>query len=215
MNRPLNILVVEDDPLIAEDIKGYLLEFGHRVSGPASSCDQARRLVVREMPDAAILDINLGGSIMENDTTGNGCALAAWLNEHHPMPFIYLSSHSDEDTLAQARATHPGGYVLKPFTGSDIRVALDVALSNFAAMRDRKARPLDPEAMYRVLEDPLSIQELRILACVEEGLTNRQAADRLFISENTVKTHLKHIFSKLNVRNRTEAIHKARSLSRG
>jgi two-component system, response regulator PdtaR len=212
--RSLNILVVEDDPIIAEDLRGWLLDHGHRVTGPAATCAAAKRLVLRERPDAAILDINLGGAIGLDGSGDEGCQLAEWLNKEHPIPFIYLSSHSDDATLARARETHPGGYLLKPFTGPEIRVALEVAYANFNSHRQERTDPLDLEAIEHILPEPLSIQEMRILQCVGEGLTNKATGERLFISENTVKTHLKHIFEKLNVHNRTEAIHKARMLIR-
>jgi DNA-binding NarL/FixJ family response regulator len=209
----LNILVVEDDPLIAEDLRGYLLEFGHHVTGPVNTVAAAKRFISSGAVDAAILDINLGNTCGDGGSEA-GCDLGEWISRHHPLPFIYLTSHSDTRTVDRAMGTHPGGYVLKPFTGAEIRVALEVALVNFRQRRHEQLHAIDVDGMSRSLTDPLSMQEIRVLLCVEEGLTNRQTGERLFISENTVKTHLKHIFEKLGVSTRTEALHKARFLSR-
>ncbi len=213
--RPLKILVVEDDPLIAEDLRGYLIEFGHHVIGPASSMAGAQRLVKRETPDVAILDIHLGGAGLDEELADEGCRLAEWINQEHPMPFIYLTSHSDETTLARASATRPGGYILKPFSGMDIKVAVEIAFNNHLARGVELSMTLDPGILERSLSDPLSEQEIRVLEQVAQGATNKEIGQRLFISENTVKTHLKNIFLKLEVRNRTEAIRKASDLSRG
>jgi len=207
MDKSRCILVVEDDPLIAEDIQGYLLEHGHRVLGPVASRMEAQALITTGRPDAAVLDIHLGGIPDE------GCALARWINEHHPLPFIFLSSHADEATLAKAKGCHPGGYVLKPFTGADIKVALAVALSNWHDADGPRAMPFDPVAVDRHLPEPLSEREREVARCLCEGLSNKAIADRLFLSENTVKTHLQRLFSKLDVKQRTEAVHQLRELS--
>jgi len=207
MEKSLRILVVEDDPLIAEDIRGYLLEFGHQVLGPVADRASAERLISAKRPGAAILDINLGGE--ENA----GCLLARWINARHPMPFIYLTSYADDRTLAEARTTHPGGYLLKPFTGAEIRVALAVALSNWHDPDGPRAMAFDPAAVDRHLPVPLSEREREVAACLCEGLGNKAIGERLFLSENTVKSHLQRLFVKLDVRQRTEAVHKLRELS--
>lgn len=207
MEKSLRILVVEDDPLIAEDIRGYLHEFGYRVLEPVADRAAAEALLADKGADAAILDINLGGE------DNAGCQLARWINRHHPMPFIYLTSYADEGTLAEARTTHPGGYLLKPFTGAEIKVALAVALSNWHDPDGPRALAFDPAAVDRHLPDPLSDREREVAACLCEGFSNKAIAERLFLSENTVKTHLQRLFSKLDVKQRTEAVHRLRELS--
>lgn len=207
MNKKLCILVVEDDPLIAEDIRGYLHEFGYRVLGPVATRAEAQETITRHSPDAAVLDIHLCG------VPDEGCALAKWINEHHPLPFIFLSSHADEVTLAKAKGCHPGGFVLKPFTGADIKVALVVALSNWRDIDGPRAMAFDPAAVDRRLHEPLSEREREVAKCLCEGLNNKAIAQRLFLSENTVKTHLQRLFSKLDVKQRTEAVHRLRELS--
>ncbi|MDX9751845.1 MAG: LuxR C-terminal-related transcriptional regulator [Flavobacteriales bacterium] len=207
MERNLRILVVEDDPLIAADICGYLHEQGHRTVGPVADRTAAQELVARMRPDAAILDINLGGE--ENA----GCSLARWLRDHHPVPFIYLTSYADERTLAEARATHPGGYLLKPFTGADIKVALDVAVGNWHDADGPRAMAFDPAAVDRHLPEPLSGRERDVARHLCEGLGNKAIGERLFLSEHTVKSHLRRLFSKLDVAHRTAAVHRLRTLS--
>jgi DNA-binding NarL/FixJ family response regulator len=207
MDATKHILVVEDDPLIAEDIRGYLLEFGHQVLGPVASRAEAQTLISRHKPDAAVLDIHLG------DIPDEGCVLAAWINANHPMPFIFLSSHADAATLAKAKGCHPGGYLLKPFTGPEIQVALEIALCNWHDPDGPRAMPFDPVAVDRHLPEPLSEREREVARCLCEGLSNKVIADRLYLSENTVKTHLQRLFSKLEVKQRTEAVHQLRELS--
>ncbi len=207
MDGPMHILVVEDDPLIAEDIRGYLMEFGYRVLGPVASRAEAESQIAERKPDAAILDIDLGG------ISDEGCALAQWINAHQPLPFLFLTSHADAGTLAKAKATHPGGYVLKPFTGLDIKVALEVALSNWHDPDGPRSMPFDPVAVDRHLPESLSEREREVAQCLCEGLSNKAIGERLFLSENTVKSHLQRLFTKLDVKQRTEAVHRLRELS--
>jgi DNA-binding NarL/FixJ family response regulator len=202
------VIIVEDDPLIAEDLKGFLTDSGFLVVGVAHSMEESVSAIRLLKPEAAVLDINLGKS-------SSGVDLARWINLFHPIPFIYLTSYSDDGTVQEARDTHPGGYVLKPFTGPEIKVSLEIAISNFYGKDGRRARPKGTDEINNYLKNPLTERELAIVAPLEEGLSNQEIAGKLFISENTVKTHLQHIFEKLDVRNRTEAIWKIRQLPSG
>lgn len=207
MEKNLRILVVEDDPLIAEDIRGYLHEFGYQVVGPVADRCTAEAQIEANGADAAILDINLGG------VEDAGCQLARWINARYPMPFIYLTSYTDERTLAEACSTHPGAFLLKPFTGAEIKVALAVALSNWHDPDGPRAMAFDPAAVDRHLPEALSEREREVAACLCEGLSNKAIGERLFLSENTVKSHLQRLFAKLDVKQRMEGVHRMRELS--
>ena len=199
------VLIVEDDLFIAEDLRGFLLEFGYAVPAIARSMEEAIHAIEKWQPQAALLDINLG-------QPASGLDIARWINEHHPMPFIYLTSYADDGTVQEASGTHPGAYLLKPFTGPDIKVALEIAISNFQAQTGAPSGPIKPAAINPRLPHPLSEREADVLNALAEGLSNQAIAQKLFISENTVKTHLQHIFEKLEVKTRTAALYKIRQL---
>lgn len=208
MNSYYRIVVVEDEPIIAQDIKGCLEEFGHTVVGVFSRSNDAKNFLSRHQADLAILDVNLG-----NDS--DGIELGKWILTHCCIPFLYLTSHADADTLSRAKDTYPSAYILKPFMSMDIQVAVEIAMNNFRKSGTLGLPAKTLESMNKTLPTPLSTREIDLLRKLEEGYTNRQIAQKMYISENTVKTHLKHIFEKLDVRNRTEALYKIRMLLSG
>jgi DNA-binding NtrC family response regulator len=116
---PVNILIVEDLFIEANDLRIILQKAGHTVCGVAKSVDQAMGIIKREKPDMVLLDIFLKGDL-------TGIHLAKYLGSHN-IPFIYLSANSNPSTLEAAKATQPYGFLVKPFREKDILVALDIA----------------------------------------------------------------------------------------
>ncbi|MBD1385918.1 sigma 54-interacting transcriptional regulator [Mucilaginibacter rigui] len=115
----LNILVVEDQFIEANDLGNILREAGHTVIGTAKSVDQAMTILKKSTPDIVLLDIYLKGTL-------TGIDLAKTLGQEN-IPFIYISANSNESTLDLAKATHPHGFLVKPYRAKDIIVALDIA----------------------------------------------------------------------------------------
>lgn len=207
MGRKYSILIVEDEPLIAEDIQGYLEESGFTVTGIAHQGAEAMELLKGERPDAVLLDINLG-------TPPDGIELAGMIREAHDLPFVFLTSHADKATLERAKQTFPAGYLLKPFDGLDLMTSLEVALFNhFNSRRSAAQREPRLQDFNDKLPTPLSEREFELLMHLRTGKTNREIAEASFISVNTVKTHLKHLFEKLDVTNRTQALFRIEELS--
>lgn len=204
MSEKYCVLIVEDEPLIAEDIQGYLTESGFTVSGIANNGAQALLSLERQIPDAVLLDINLGSA-------PDGIELAEMIRQKHNLPFVFLTSHGDKATLERAKLTFPAGYLLKPFNGPDLMVSLEVALYNHFFKQN--GNPLETIEFFNTqLPTPLSLREFELVQLLRTGKTNKEIAEELFISINTVKTHLQHLFDKLNVNNRTQAVFKIREL---
>jgi DNA-binding NarL/FixJ family response regulator len=205
MSKKYNILIVEDEPLIAEDIAGALDEFGFGVSGIAYDATSAMQMISACRPDAVLLDINLGAG-------PDGVEVAHFIRAQHDVPFVFLTSHSDKQTLERAKHTFPAGYLLKPFDGNELMTSLEIALFNHFNQRNQSGM-LDLDLLNANLPTPLSQREMELLELLRTGSTNKEIADRLFISVNTVKTHLQHLFSKLDVSNRTQALFRLRELT--
>lgn len=205
MSRKYDILIVEDEPLIAEDIQGYLEESGFTVSGIANSGSAALQLLENHRPDALLLDINLGSS-------PDGIELATIVREKYKLPFVFLTSHSDKGTLERAKKTFPAGYLLKPFDGYDLMTSLEVALYNHFNMNGVQSAPLSLHQINEKLPTALSEREFELMQLLQTGKTNREIGEELFISVNTVKTHLQNLFDKLDVHNRTQAMFRIREL---
>jgi DNA-binding NarL/FixJ family response regulator len=205
MSSRYNILVVEDEPLIAEDIQGYLEESGFGVTGIANSGAMALEILSKTKTDALLLDINLGSA-------PDGIELAGIIRQKYQLPFVFLTSHADKSTLERAKLTFPAGYLLKPFDGSDLMTSLEIALFNHFNLQQSLKQEFTQEEFNAKLPNSLSDREYELLLLLKTGKTNKQIADDLFISVNTVKTHLQHLFEKLDVRNRTQAIFRIREL---
>jgi two-component system, cell cycle sensor histidine kinase and response regulator CckA len=115
------IFVVEDEVIISEDIAQTLERLGYEIAGAAHTGMQALLEVERTKPDLVLMDIKLGGRL-------DGIQTTAAIRKRFSTPVIYLTSHSDEATLARAKETGPHGYLLKPFNERDLRTAIEVAL---------------------------------------------------------------------------------------
>lgn len=198
MTTPLfSILVVEDDPIIAEDIVLTLQDLGYRVTAKASNAEQALALLEERLPDLVILDIDLGGG-------RNGIYLGGVINREYRIPFIYLTALSDITTLHEVKKTLPAGFVLKPFDENRLRAAIEIARHTYySAIRSHLGHLED---INRKLPEALTQRELELLRLLCSGKTNQELADELFISINTIKTHLKNLFLKMNVESRAGAI---------
>jgi CheY-like chemotaxis protein len=118
-----DIVIVEDESIVALDIKDKLEHLGHNVLAIVSSGKDAIEEVVKIKPDLVLMDIVLKGEI-------DGVETARRIRELFDIPIIYLTAHSDEQTLKRARITGPFGYIIKPFTDEDLQKAIELALHN-------------------------------------------------------------------------------------
>ena len=116
------VLIVEDEFIIAQDLRRIVTGLGYAVMGMAKSADEALKKVSKEIPDLVLLDINLIGDV-------KGTELALTLRDEYGLSFIYVTSFSDPETLQEMTQTKPLGYILKPFDERDIRVALELGFS--------------------------------------------------------------------------------------
>jgi len=121
----IRILVVEDELIIAEDIADILRSSNYEVCDICKSYQTAVLSIEKYTPDLVLLDIKIKG---EKD----GIDLATYIRDNHSIPFVFISSHSDAGTVKRAVSVNPYGYLIKPFEDSDVTVAVEVALSNFA-----------------------------------------------------------------------------------
>lgn len=198
MNK-LRILVVEDDPVVADDIQACLESLNYGVLGPAYDAENALLLCAQSDFDLALLDIHL-------NKHGEGIELARKIREQKAVPIIFLTASGDDMTLAKAREIHPEQYLLKPFNAVQLKAALEIVFHNLQ----------HPDADYEVrcriekfnksIPEALSVREADIVILLLEGLSNAEIADRLFISLHTVKTHVKRIFHKTGAESRTQLI---------
>ncbi len=117
------ILIVEDEFIVANDLKIMLLKAGYQIVGIASSVVQARKLIEDKKPDWVLLDIMLKGELTGIDL--------AWELREMQLPFLYISANTNQTTLEAVKATHPYGFMVKPFRERDLIVMLDIAKYRF------------------------------------------------------------------------------------
>jgi DNA-binding NarL/FixJ family response regulator len=190
-----SILIIEDEVLIANDIRAHLLKLGYTVAGIAYNSDKASDMMHSRSFDFAVVDINIGGS-------RDGIQIAELINEKYKKPFIYLTSYSDPQTLARAQTTLPYGYIVKPFAEKDLAATISMALYKFEQENDDEVP--DREKINNFYGINLSEKEYEVLGFLLEGKSIQESAKLLFRSDNTVKTHLRRIYEKLDVHNRVE-----------
>ena len=114
------ILLVEDESIEAMDIKRTLESFGYEVPYIATSGEEAVEKALEIMPDLILMDIVLKGDI-------DGVEAASMIKDFN-IPLIYLTAHSEENTIERAKLTEPQGYIIKPYDVSEIKYAIDLAI---------------------------------------------------------------------------------------
>jgi PAS domain S-box-containing protein/putative nucleotidyltransferase with HDIG domain len=122
------ILVVEDERIVAEDIKLRLNGLAYTVCGIAFSGEEAVKKIGEMRPDLVLMDIVLQGKM-------NGIEAAEVIRSHFEVPVVYLTAYSDDKTLERAKMTEPFGYLLKPFEDRDLKTTIEMALYKFRMER--------------------------------------------------------------------------------
>ena len=204
--RELRVLLVDDHAIVRRGVKAVLQERkGIVVVGEAGSVAEAIAEADRLEPDVVVMDLRL--------PDGSGVEACREIRGRHAgTAVLMLTSFADEDALYSAVLAGASGYVLKDLNPNAVQDAVLTA--------GRGGSLLDPQLATRVLERlrrgeaghpaddafaSLSPQEERILDMIGEGLTNKQIAGQLTLSEKTVKNYVTQIYSKLHVQRRSQA----------
>lgn len=115
------ILVAEDEFIVARDIQNCLKDMGYAVPDVTSTGEQAIQMAAMAHPDLVLMDINLAGDM-------DGIAAAQEIRRRFEIPVVYLTSYADEDTLGRAKTTEPFGYILKPYDDAELRAVVEIAI---------------------------------------------------------------------------------------
>lgn len=199
------VLIVEDEPLIAEDIASALKTNDFNVSAIVYSKEDALEKLKTDPPDLVLLDINLNGG-------EEGIEVAKVINEHYFLPFVFLTSYSDKQTLQHAKSTEPAGYVVKPFSEAGLYATLEIALYNHTQKNKHRFPGISLDYINKTLPTAVSEREFAVTELIYAGKTNNQIAEELFVSINTVKAHIKNIYLKLDTDSRSTLILRLREL---
>ncbi len=129
MNTSFKILIVEDEVMIAQDLKETLEAVGYKSVYRANSYATAIETINQKRIDLVMLDINLNHK-------HTGLDLADYINKNHEIPFIYLTSYCDSETIKKVKHTKPIGFLLKPFNETLLLATIEVALFNFYSTKE-------------------------------------------------------------------------------
>lgn len=198
----VKVLIVEDEPVIAEDIASILEKNDYQVTAIAYHTEDALE-ELKQFPDLVLLDINLNGEHA-------GIMIAETINKNYQLPFIFLTSYSDKHTLEKAKHTEPAGYIVKPFSEAALYSAIEIAIFNHTQRNKHKFPDLSLQILNKQVEIAITDREFELLNLIYNGRSNQQIADALFISLNTVKKHINNVYLKLGATSRTQAIHTLR-----
>jgi DNA-binding NarL/FixJ family response regulator len=202
----IRILLVDDQELIRAGLRGILrTRFGFEVVGELADGAGVVAAVEELRPDVVVMDVRMPGT---DGVTATRLVRAMT----SPPPVLVLTTFEDEEVLAAALRAGAAGFLLKGVPAEDLQRAV-------RAVADGGAW-LDPAVTAKVLAtyrngavalpttelDVLTPRELEVLELIGTGLSNAEIADRLTLSEGTIKTHIGHVFAKLQLRDRATAV---------
>jgi DNA-binding NarL/FixJ family response regulator len=203
---PITLLIADDHPVVRDGLSGmFAPDPAFEVLGEAADGAEAVRLAGALKPDVILMDLRMPG--MDGVT-----AITELARRGIAARVLVLTTYDTDSHVLPAIEAGATGYLLKDAPRADLLRAVRAAARGEAVLSPSVAARL----MNRVrapVADVLSQRELEVLELVAAGTTNREAAARLFISEATVKTHLLHIYAKLNVGDRAAAV--AEGFNRG
>lgn len=208
MNAPIRLVVVDDHALFRSGLVSLLSETeDFLVVGQASDGNQALTVIDQTHPDIVLLDVNMPGM--------GGVETVSQLRKKNGVKIIMLTISKQDEDLFGAITAGADGYLLKSATPEELIGAIRKVQQGMAV--------LSPDVTKKVLRavnldqskvpmSGLSSREMEVLMRLAQGMTTSQISKDMFISENTVKTHVRHILEKLEAANRAEAVRKATQL---
>jgi Response regulator containing a CheY-like receiver domain and an HTH DNA-binding domain len=197
------VLIVEDDQeirnsfsLIVNSSPKFFVVNGY------GSCEEAIKQLHNDKPDIVLMDIELPGGM-------NGIHGTKIIKEKMPhADIIMVTVYEDSDLVFEALKSGASGYITKSANYMELLTALDEIVRGGAPMSSKIAR-LVIDNFHVNPNSPLTKRETEILQLISEGKTYTQISEELFISKETSKTHIKNIYSKLQVKSKSEALAKA------
>ena len=204
---PIRVLIADDHSVVREGLRTILERAGFVVVGEAANGREAETLTQQLRPDVVLLDIRMPDV--------DGLTALARIKEQVPETrVLILTTYTNPGYLAQAIVAGATGYLTKEASPDQIIAAIRAAVAGEhlldpqvlqLALRSVAAQAPPVDDFQQDLIEPLTEQEVVVLRLIAAGLSNEEIARTLSLSVNTVKTHVRHIFQKLGVSDRTQA----------
>lgn len=207
----IRVLLIEDHDEFRDSLTKLLNSSGRFACESFPSGEEGLDRIERNAPDVVLMDINLHP---RGTTTGmNGIQCTRAIKERWPgVQVMMCTVYEDDDKIFDALKAGATGYVLKRAPIEELFDSIQQVAAGGSPMTATIARKVVGSFQVKrdVNGERLSERELEVLDLLSEGLRMKEIADRLSLSTNTVRTHVRHIYEKLQVQSRTEALNKVR-----
>jgi DNA-binding NarL/FixJ family response regulator len=208
----VRVLLADDQRLVRESLSTMLgLLDGIELLGTAADGAEAVRLATELRPEVVLMDLRMPGI--------DGIEATRLLHEQQPqIGVIALTTYADDESVLGALRAGARGYLTKDASSEDIRAAILCVASGSATLDPAvqhhvvaalASGPALTESAAETLPDELTPREAEVLVLIAEGLSNSEIAERLFVSQTTVKSHINHLFAKAGLRDRAQAVNYA------
>ena len=199
----IRLMLVDDHAVLRDGLRNIIsVEEDIEVIGEAVSGDDALLQVEKCKPDMVLMDINM--------PLKNGVEVTGILKKKYPhIKVLVLTMHSHEEYFMSAIRVGADGYLLKDAPSDQVVEAIRTVARGESVIHPSMTRKLlafHQQKQTQQEDTTLTEREKEVLLCLVEGLSNKEIADRLFISDKTVKIHVSKIFKKLNVKSRSQVV---------
>jgi two-component system, response regulator PdtaR len=187
--KALNILIVEDEALVAWDLKNQLTKAGYNIIGPYNNAVQALQAFERETVDLALLDIHIKG-------TQDGIDIAQAIRQTSNIPLIFLTAMSGKNFVERAKTVQPSAYLLKPYQAPALYISIEMALANFEAQQSASAVP--PVASFYAASISASTSA-SVVVKYNAASAQKTVKDVFLIQQNFAIIKPQKVFVKINI----------------
>lgn len=193
------VVLVDDHTMLRQGLRRALESEGVKVVGEAGDGEDAVRVCLAAKPDVVLMDVSMPG-------TDGIDATKRLVGADNRMRVVMLTMHIDRDVIDRAIKAGAVGYLTKDASINEVLEAIRLAANGDRPMSPRLAAAMLTEAKSNSSDPIISQREEEVLQLVADGFGTTEIAEKLFISQKTVKNHLASIYEKLDARDRTQAV---------